>query len=261
MEDLILLGRNDDNTALLLATDEGMEFSLPIDDSLRRELLAATSPKPTHAQDSGSALTPREIQARIRRGDSAAQIAHTESVSEEWVAKYAGPVLAERAHMARRASETFLRRNGVEEMLVSLVERQLSANNVDVFELTWDAWRRDDSRWNLTVAWPSGIGQGIATWIFDATTLSIVALDDSARWLFDESTAQPSSVGDEPVRPRLVGIPTRDETLIEDDSYEEPTGLDVPAWAAPSQPTIPVVIPTSDSPSWDDILFGSRPTE
>ena len=256
MEELILLGRNDDNTSLLVATDEGLEFSLPIDDSLKREIAAASAPRPVSGSDQPAALTPREIQTRIRRGESVNDIAHTENVDAQWVSKYAGPVLAERAHMARRASETFIRRNGTEEMLVTLVERQLGQSGIETFDLIWDAWRRDDTRWNVTVCWPSGAGQGVANWIFDGATLAIVALDDSARWIFDE-LATPAKV-EEPTRPRLVGIPTRDEVEV---GEIDPRDVDVPAWAAPSQPTIPVQLNSSDSPSWDDILFGSRPTE
>lgn len=257
MEELILLGRNDDNTALLVATDEGLEFTLPIDESLKRELAAANAPRPALGNEPPAALTPREIQSRIRRGESISDIAHAENVDADWVSRYAGPVLAERAHMARRASETFVRRNGAEEMLVTLVERQLGQSGIETFDLSWDSWRRDDTRWNVTVCWPSGAGQGVANWIFDAATLAIVALDDSARWIFDELTQAPSKI-EEPTRPRLVGIPTREEAEVEEVNDRD---VDVPAWAAPSQPTIPVQLNSTDSPSWDDILFGSRPTE
>jgi hypothetical protein len=105
--------------------------------------------------------------------------------------------------------------------------------------------------------WAIGEGSGLATWIFDPLGRSIVSLDDEARWLFQESVNDSAPVEQE-ARPRLVALPN--EAEASDDSDIAP-----PAWVGPGQPTIPVpVTPVpniTDSPSWDDILFGHRPTD
>ncbi len=50
-----------------------------------------------------SALTPREIQARIRGGESLEEVAQAAGVYVEQIDAYAGPVLAEREHAATLA--------------------------------------------------------------------------------------------------------------------------------------------------------------
>jgi hypothetical protein len=129
--------------------------------------------------------------------------------------------------------------------------------------LVWDSYRRDNARWTVTVSWASGSGGGIASWIFDPLAQSVVALDDEARWLFDEAAgANAPDKNVEEAKPRLVGLPTVSESKEEE--------LEPPAWAGPGHPTMPVPMPVAtpapiaavdDSPSWDDILFGHRPND
>jgi hypothetical protein len=107
---------------------------------------------------------------------------------------------------------------------------------------------------------------------------TIVALDEEARWIFDEG-ANPSPVAMPAVaenRPRLVGLPTPSEsgrhvatsvepslappTIGSFDPDEDDDSLEPPAWAGPGHPTIPVSV-MDEEPSWDDILFGTRPSD
>ncbi|ERK63851.1 PF11268 domain protein, partial [Propionibacterium acidifaciens F0233] len=50
-----------------------------------------------------SALTPREIQSRIRAGESPDDVARAAGVPVDGIEGYAAPVLAEREHMAEMA--------------------------------------------------------------------------------------------------------------------------------------------------------------
>jgi len=155
-------------------------------------------------------------------------------------------------------------------VLGELATGQLANRGVDTLTLVWDSYRRDDARWTVTVSWASGSGGGIASWIYDPLAKSIVALDDEARWLFDEAAgANATESKSEEPKPRLVGLPTVSEPEEE---------LEPPAWAGPGHPTMPVPMPVpmpvatpapvaapaasaDDSPSWDDILFGHRPND
>ena len=58
----------------------------------------------------GSALRPRDIQARIRAGESPESVAQVAQTSVDKVMPYAAPVLAERAHVAQRAQRASIRR-------------------------------------------------------------------------------------------------------------------------------------------------------
>jgi len=260
MKELIFVGRSEDNRELIFMDEDGSEFAVVVDDHIRRSINTSDNASVT-TTDSG--ISPRDIQTRIRRGETAEAIASEAGVDSARIERYAGPVLAERSYMAKRASQTLVRRPHGEVILGELATGQLANRGVDTLTLVWDSYRRDDARWTVTVSWASGSGGGIASWIFDPLAQSIVALDDEARWLFDEAAgANESTTRVEDSKPRLVGLPN--VSAPKDDELEPP------AWAGPGHPTMPVPMPVAtpapiaavdDSPSWDDILFGHRPND
>lgn len=260
LKDLIFVGRSDDNSALIFADHDGQEFKVPVDDHIIRDV---TKPRPSSGEEA-IGITPRDIQTRIRRGESPKDIAAEAGVPVDRIERYAGPVYAERQYICAKARETFVRRPHGEIQLEDIVVNQLISRNVDILTLVWDSYRRDDNRWTITVVWASGSGNGGASWIYDPLGHSIVALDDEARWIFDEQIAAAKEAAKPlaPVeqKPRLVGLPTVAQDKEDDEE------LDSPAWAGPGHPTIPVPMPVAtpvkdESPSWDDILFGQRPTD
>ena len=258
MHELIFVGRTDDNQGLILMDEDGREFVVAIDDDLVRNTTTAVRNSVQAENDLG--ISVRDIQTRIRRGESLAAIAHEAGMSIERVERFAGPVFAERSYIATQAQQTLVRRPLGDITLRDLVIAQLESRGVDVLGLDWDSWRREDSRWNVSVTWPSGDGSGVATWIFDNVGRTVVSLDDEARWLFQESLSE-TAPSETDARPRLVAIPS--EVSYEEEDRDD--GLAAPAWVGPGQPTIPVPVQpvqtSTDSPSWDDILFGHRPTD
>jgi len=272
VHELVLVGRTDDNTGLIFMDEDGQEFVVAIDDHIRRNI---NVPAPRDDNDQPFGISPRDIQSRLRRGESPASIAFEAGVDEERIARYAGPVLSERIHMAERAANTAIRRPHSEILLSEIVVNQLALRDVDTTALTWDSYRREDARWTVTVSWPSGSGAGSAQWVFDPAGGSIVALDDEARWLFEDEVArtQTAAAPVQESRPRLVGLPTVVNPIddLDDDVDDEfssdykndDDAIEPPAWAGPGQPTMPVHVapttPVDNSPSWDDILFGNRP--
>lgn len=256
MTELIFVGRSPEGENLIFMDEEGHEYHVAVDEHISRSLTAPVRPTSTPAEALG--ISPRDIQTRIRRGESVTDIAQDAGVDEDRIVRYAGPVLAERAHMASRACATLVKRPNGEESLSDVVVAKLESHDIDCSELEWDSWRREDGRWNVTVAWLVGSGSGYATWLFDPAGQTVIAFDDEARWLFEESAPASNA---EAARPRLVGLPIpQDEDTASDDD-----ALDPPAWAGPGHPTMPVPLPSptssDDSPSWDDILFGHRPTD
>ena len=98
-------------------------------------------------------LRPRDIQARNRSGESAESVATTAGITMERGCRYAGPVLAEREHMAREARCAVVRRpaaDGAPPRLGDIATGATAARDVDVETVTWDAWRR--GRWPLAGA-------------------------------------------------------------------------------------------------------------
>ena len=104
-----------------------------------------------------SALRPRDIQARIRAGETPEAVAEAAQTTVDKIMAFAAPVLAERA--ARRRPRPALvgappdrrrRLRGGARTLGDAVEALLRSVNVDPDTVEWDAWRREDGRWTLT---------------------------------------------------------------------------------------------------------------
>ncbi|NLP85470.1 DUF3071 domain-containing protein [Microbacterium sp. CFH 90308] len=99
MEQLKVIGTEDDK--LILATDSGERFSLAVDDVLRAELRRARRDRDADPQ--ADRPSPREIQAHIRAGLSAQEVADLLGARVEDVVRFEGPVLAEREHIVGQA--------------------------------------------------------------------------------------------------------------------------------------------------------------
>ncbi len=149
-----------------------------------------------------SALTPRDIQARIRAGEPLSDVARAAGMGVDWVEPYAAPVLAERefiagqaqSHPVRRGSETIAHRT-----LGQVVEDRLASRRVDAETVAWDAWKIEARRWLVRVDYDSGKSHREARFIYDASGRFSTADNDDARWLLG---LQSASHGPQPGRRR-----------------------------------------------------------
>src|SRR4051812_22420102 len=94
---------SEDGQALVLADEVGRLLALPIDDRVNSVLhhqdghgSTAGTAMAMLPQDAVASLSPRDIQARIRSGESAEDVARVAGVPVDRVLRYAGPVLQER---------------------------------------------------------------------------------------------------------------------------------------------------------------------
>ena len=214
MQDLTLVGLTEDKSKLVLVSDSSQEYTLAVD----ARLLAAL--RGDHARfgqleiQMESALRPRDIQARIRAGESPDTVAAAAQTTVEKIMGYATPVLAERAHIADRAQRSSVRRKageGPARLLGDAVAERLGARNVDPSTVAWDAWRRTDGRWTLVADYRSGDNARHAEFLYDAPGRYVVPEDDEARWLVGEASAvkgpQPRAAGQR----RLSSVSTEEE--------------------------------------------------
>jgi hypothetical protein len=152
--------------------------------------------------DMESALTPREIQARVRAGGTLEDVARAAGMSTDWVEPFAAPVLAERefiagqaqAHPVRRGSETIAHRT-----LADVVGDRLASRRVDLDTVRWDSWKLEGRRWAVQVGYDSGKSHREALFTYDAGGRFSVAENDDARWLLGLHSA---SHGPQPDRRR-----------------------------------------------------------
>jgi hypothetical protein len=223
-QNLTLVGLSEDGLRLVLVSDAGEEFTLAADARLRAALRGEHARPGQLEITMESALRPRDIQARIRSGESPEQVAAAAQTTLDRVMGYAVPVLAERAHIADRAQRASVRRaagEGSTRVLADAVAERLRSRNVDPAVVRWDAWRREDGRWTVVADYHSGESARHAEFAFDAPGRYVVAEDDKARWLVGEQTAvkgpQPRAT---PGPRRLSAVGSGDELPLGDDAIE-----------------------------------------
>lgn len=135
-----------------------------------------------------SALSPREIQARIRNGASLADVAADAGVEAASIEGFAGPVLAEREFMATSALGATIRRRGESShrRLGELIAERLQHRGLDADDIAWDAWREEDLRWRVVGVLESETGARTAEFLFDNKARFSVADNADARWMIGE---------------------------------------------------------------------------
>jgi hypothetical protein len=226
MREARLVGLSQDGTKLVLAVAEtGEEFAVPVDDRLRAALRGDRARLGQLEIQMESALRPRDIQARIRAGESPEAVAAVAQMPMERVMAFAGPVLAERDHVANLAQRASVRRRGGGDAptrnLGAWVTERLRIRGVDPAAAEWDAWRREDGRWAVRVSYPvAEDDEKVAMFAYDAPGRYAVPDDDEARWLVGE---QAQVLPPQQPERRLTAVADIDLSLAPDhgaDSYE-----------------------------------------
>jgi hypothetical protein len=227
MREARLVGLSQDGKQLILALAEtGEEFAVPVDDRLRAALRGDRARLGQLEIQMESALRPRDIQARIRAGESPEAVAAVAQMPMERVMAFAGPVLAERDHVASLAQRASVRRRGGGDAptrnLGAWVTERLRIRGVDPASAEWDAWRRDDGRWAVRVSYfAEENDEKVAMFAYDAPGRYAVPDDDEARWLVGE---QAQVIAPQPTSERrLTAVADFDLSLAPDhgaDSYE-----------------------------------------
>ncbi|MEV4809872.1 septation protein SepH [Micromonospora avicenniae] len=181
---------SEDGQALVLADEVGRLLALPIDERVSTALHAEPGAPPLTvapaAADPIPSLSPRDIQARIRSGESAEDVARIAGVPVDRVLRYAGPVLQERAMLAQHARRTRLKGAEKPTPLAEVVNDRLAQHGIDTEKISWDAYRRDDGTWRIIATWPSGKATAQAIWVLDKTRQAVAPHDDMAQYLCAE---------------------------------------------------------------------------
>lgn len=204
MQDLKLVGVHDDGEHVVLSTPDGQKYLLAIDDPLRAAVRRDRARLGQLQIQTEGRLRPRDIQARIRAGRSAEEVADAAGLPIEHVRRFEGPVLAEREFVVRQAQAVRVRHGGrgASASLGELVSERLAARAVDDDALSWDAWRGDDGVWVVALTFTTGARERQARWSYDAQLRHVTPRDDEARWLTEDDVEEP---GQRPRRLTPVG--------------------------------------------------------
>ena len=267
MTELRLTGKSDDGSHINLVDNNGTEFSLRISDTLR-----ATVNQPRLSSvpsiDAVETISVKEIQRRLRAGDSFEQIARDGQITVEKVERFSGPIMQEREYILDRTRELVMRKDvhRIEMTFRDVVLAKLAPRGVDTDEVSWNTWRLADGTWHIELHYPNRDGNGVATWNFDLSRRALGATDDNGAWLIDEDApARPVSTGiihSEPAHPSRIETP-RVADVFEPVVEEKPETprlaviRETPT-AADSQDGITA---RAKVPSWDEIMFGHKSSD
>jgi hypothetical protein len=184
MQELRLVAVSEDGSyAVLAVPGRGGRFSLPIDDRLRTVARGQFSRLAQYEIEVENPLRPKEIQDRIRAGETADEIADVAGVPIERVRRFEGPVLAERAYRAQEAQRATVRSpgdSGPGPRLGDIVAERLAECGASPDDAQWDSRKRADGNWQVQLMFLTGNRPQMAEWIFDPRRRHATPLDDNA---------------------------------------------------------------------------------
>ncbi len=240
MQELRFVAVSEDGRyAVLAIPGRSARFMLPIDERLRAVALGQTSRLAQYEIEVESPLRPKEIQARIRAGETVEEIADAAGIAVERVRWFEGPVLAERAYIADQAQTASVRRHGDSTpgpRLGEIVAERLNAIGADPDDAQWDAKKRGDGSWQVQLTFTSGGRLHTAEWVFDPRRRHVLPNDDNA--------ARMSLPGAEPPQPAASppgeATVTRLAPRLGNARHERP---------APGRPSVSEPAPPAPGPS------------
>lgn len=184
MQELRLIAVSEDGAYLVLAsTGRGTRFMLPVDDRLRAAVRGQFSRLGHYEIEVENPLRPKEIQARIRSGETAEAIAEISGIPIDRVRWFEGPVLQERQYMAQQAQRAVVRRQGDSAPARSLgevVTDRIGPSQQENGEAGWDSWKMTDSTWRVRLHFQEAGHERSAHWSYDPRRRSVAPLDDEA---------------------------------------------------------------------------------
>ena len=199
MQELRFVAVSEDGRyAVLAVPGRSARFTLPIDERLRAVALGQSSRLAQYEIEVESPLRPKEIQARIRAGETVEEIADAAGIAVERVRWFEAPILAERAYAADQAQLASVRRQGDATpgpRLGEIVTERLKAFGADPEDAQWDAKKLGDGSWQVQLTFISGGRLHTAEWIFDPRRRHVLPADDNA--------ARMSLPGTEPPQPAV----------------------------------------------------------
>ncbi len=238
MRELRLVGVEDG--AVTLEALDGEKLRLPIDEQVRSAVRNAA----INATSSLS-LTPREIQDRIRSGETIADIVSTSGVNEDFITKFAQPVLDELEHVIASAlairitiaGDRFNDPTQVE--FGELIQERLTANAAQ--GISWSSRRIAGGTWQLECNYTISGHRAQSVWHYEPRRFYLAPENEAAIALSNSETIDgpiaklrslnslPDKAGDSGSAPaafrKVEHSPLKSEN-IEETNGESPSSVD-----------------------------------
>jgi len=213
MQDLRVIGV--ENGALLVVSDDGERFRIPIDEVLQSRLRQAI-PDP----GTGRKLSPREIQSHIRSGMSASDVASITGVPIDYIRKFEGPVLAEREFVIETALGVAVHASAENSepggsTFGTAIRARLGA--LGAINEHWASWKDSGTGWVVKLSYTAEQIDHDARWSFDPRKLTLAPQNAAATTLSQQGEAPAGLV------PRLravSGVPESDSTRFDSGAFD-----------------------------------------
>ena len=167
-----------DGLTLVLSNGEDKEYRVAIDEATLQRLRSARNPH------DGPRVSPKEIQARIRAGLSAEEVAAVTGASVETVQRFEGPVLAEREYILNSAlavaTHTSIEtEDGQTTSAFGAVIRS-RLHNLGATAQRWVSWKDEDGTWVVKVEFTANDIDHDARWSFEPRKHALTPLNSDA---------------------------------------------------------------------------------
>jgi len=215
MHDLNVIGV--EKGALLVASDDGTRFRVPVDESVQSRLRQSVP-------DQGSVrrLAPKEIQAHIRAGMSAQDVAAITGVAVEYIQRFEGPVLAEREFVIESALAVHVHTAADVDPLgqgktfgIAIRERMHDLGGVNE---RWASWKDVSSGWIVKLSFTAREIEHDARWQFEPRKRALAPLNSEAIALSQQGDADGILI------PRLRAVapstPASDSSRFDSGAFE-----------------------------------------
>ncbi len=247
MQELRFVAVSEDGSyAVLAIPGRSGRFMLPIDDRLRAVAKGQFSRLAQYEIEVENPLRPKEIQARIRAGETVQEIADAAGIPVERVRWFEGPVLAERGYLAEQAQNASVRRQGDSTpgpRLGDVVGERLTELGADPEDAQWDSRKLGDGSWQVQLAFRAGGRLHIAEWLFDPRRRHVAPADDNAARLSLPDTELPPAAGGSLTAATVTPIRRPDRPA----SPPQRSGPGTPAGPAPDALPEPPTEPAEES--------------
>lgn len=241
MKELKVIRTEDER--LIVATDSGETFALVIDDVLRAEVRRAQ----TAPESSGARPSPREIQAQIRSGLSAHEVAQLLGARLEDVVRYEGPVLAEREHIVGLALAVPVLLGAVDDAEAQPTfgaAMRAKLGEVAAAGERWTSWK-DPSGWIVKLQFQVGDIEHDARWSFDPRRSALSPVNADAQQLSRQGSLPEGLI------PRLRALDSapsiKDETRFDSGAFGPRRDFDPTANPAAAEAAVNRATETSNT--------------
>jgi hypothetical protein len=241
MKDIKFLGTDGD--FLLLETAEGQRFRLLVDDAVRR----ASRGEASNQLDAPS-ISPREIQEEIRVGRTIEDIIRASGAPEDYVRKFAQPVLDELNHAVLNALTVRLEIAGdrfnepMTREFGEIIKSRLAASGAGIER--WSALKAPDHGFFIYCEFEINRETKKATWSYDPKRLALAPENETAIELSSKDRIASQA-------PRLRPVATEPTGLTQSLGETVDLAASMPATSAPllvsaSEETEPKLSETAD---------------